>query len=143
MRVLLSMVLALSATCGCRTPSTASADQPPSIDDSLRAYGQITITCTPQWYRRVGDSALVSADRALSEGHFNADGVVLRIQSPTSFHGMVLSFHFDFPEEWNHWYKPGVTYTGPVATNIIGRMNFLCDPGLRATALRIEPVEKP
>ena len=132
MRLLLCFLLVLPTVFSCRNRPPANAHKYLSTNDIMRAYGKIEVTCTPQYYRRAGDDALISVENASSQNDdFNATGIVLRIETPQSQAGKILSFHFDFPEKWNHWYRPGRSYVGFIKTNTIGAMSFLCDPGLR------------
>jgi hypothetical protein len=92
------------------------------------------VTCKPAYYRRLNDGFLVPADEARSTDDLRVDGIVLSIIEPDRFKGQVLAFHFDFPVKWDHWYKPGVLYTGVIRVGYIGKLAFMCDPGWHAAA---------
>jgi len=92
------------------------------------------VTCKPAYYRRLSDGFLVPAEEASSVKDLRVDGIVLSIVQPDNFKGQVLAFHFDFPEQWDHWYKPDILYTGVIRTGYIGRLAFMCDPGWHPAA---------
>jgi hypothetical protein len=91
--------------------------------------GLADITCKAAYYRRMHDGHLVPVAEAQFGKGFSVDGIVLSIVEPNEFKGKVVAFHFDFPEEWDHWYLPDCLYRGQVQTGHIGRLNFMCDPG--------------
>jgi hypothetical protein len=108
-----------------QTNSTAKALPPSWVDDRTE------VTCKPAYYQRASDGVLVPVDEAKRLESLMVSGVVLTVVEPHRFSGQVLSFHFDYgAEKWDHWYKPDLLYSGSVPTACIGRLLFLCDPGL-------------
>ena len=95
------------------------------------AVGRIKVTCKPSYYVRERDGYLVPADEARQVKDLVIGGIVLTVVQPERLAGQVVAFHVDFPEKWDHWYKPDVLYTGTIRPVYIGRLAFMCDPGWR------------
>jgi hypothetical protein len=87
------------------------------------------VTCKPVYYRRAEDEVLVPAEEAQRTGKLTVSGVVLSIVEPKGLSGEVFAFHFDFPEAWDYWYRPGFLYRGQIQTNYIGSLAFMSDSG--------------
>ncbi len=87
------------------------------------------ITCKAAYDRRVHDGYLGPVTEAQSTKSLTVDGIVLSILQPAQFKGKLVTFHFDFPEDSNHWYLPDFLYRGQVRTGYIGTLAFMCDPG--------------
>jgi hypothetical protein len=90
---------------------------------------QTEITCKPAYYRRANDDVLVPVEAAKYMDNLTVSGIVLTVVEPKHLAGQVLSFHCDFPEPWNSYYKPDLLYSGAVPTDFIGRLRFMCDTG--------------
>ena len=106
-----------------QTNHTAKPISPSWVDDKT------AITCKAIYYRRASDQLLLPVEEARRTGNLTVSGIVLSVVDPKRLAGQVLSFHFDFPEPWDHWYKPDLLYAGVVPTACIGRLLFLCDSG--------------
>jgi hypothetical protein len=110
---------------GQKTTQTAKAFPHSWVDDGTE------VTCKPAYYRRASDGLLVPVEEARRTGDLMVSGVVLTVVEPQRYAGQVLSFHFDYgPEKWDQWYKPDLLYSGMIPADCIGRLLFLCDPGL-------------
>ncbi len=98
------------------------------------AVGRIKVTCKPSYYLRERDGYLVPAEEARQVKDLMIGGIVLTVVQPERLAGQVVAFHVDFPEKWDHWYKPDVLYTGTIKPEYVGRLAFMCDPGWRPAA---------
>jgi hypothetical protein len=110
---------------GHRTNQVVAATQP--WDQST--FGRADVTCKAAYYRKVQEGQLVPVAEAQSMKNLGVDGIVLQIVEPAQFRGKVVAFHFDFPENWDHWYLPDFLYRGQIHTGYVGSLAFMCDPG--------------
>jgi hypothetical protein len=116
-----------------QTNNTAKALPPSWIDDKTE------VTCKPAYYRRASDGLLVPVEEARRTDNLRVSGVVLSVVGPDRFANQVVAFHFDFPEQWDHWYKPDLLYSGVIPTYYIGRLLFMCDDGSLRNGLSPSP----
>jgi hypothetical protein len=100
---------------------------------------QVQVICKPDYYRRAADGFLIPVQSARLMKSLTVDGIVLTVVKPEHLEGQVIAFHFDFPEDWDHWYKPDVLYTGVTTTNNIGVFGFRCDPGWHPASTNAPP----
>src|SRR5262245_61286815 len=103
------------------------------------SFPYTNVTCTVACYRSREGQQLVPAAEVQRGTNLVVDGVVLSVVEPVQFEGKVVTLHFDFPEEWDHWYLPEFLYRGQIRTDDIGRTNFLCDSGCFAPVARPLP----
>lgn len=90
---------------------------------------KVHVTCTPAFYQNEATGELVEADAAKLMASFRSHAIVLRVLGPEQMKGEVIRFHFDFPEPWDSWYKPGRVYEGTLSRQFIGAAGYYCDPG--------------
>ncbi len=132
MKPLFVILLVGSLALGCRSARQPVDSAKPLKGWEVYAIGTIEVVCEPAFYVRTQDRCLVPADEA--SGNFQASGILLKVVQPEYLARSIVAFHFDFPESWNYWYKPGVLYRGRVSTNHIGRLAFMCDSGWAAVS---------
>ena len=132
MKPVFAILLVSSLAMGCRSTRQPVDSAKPLEGWEVYAWGTIEVTCEPAYYVRTQDRCLVPADEAA--GDFQASGILLKVVQPEHLARSVVAFHFDLPEPWNRWYKPGILYRGRVSTNHIGRLAFMCDSGWPAVS---------
>jgi hypothetical protein len=145
MRKVASVLLGLSAL----GHAVAQKDHPTNhLATELQAWEKLVgpsaeVTCNVACYRRASDDEFVPVAEAQRTTNLVVNGVVLSVVEPAQFKGKVVTFHFDFPEECEQWYLPDFHYRGQIRTDVIGRTNFLCDPGCFAPIARPLPSSDP
>lgn len=99
----------------------------------------VEVICKAAYYRRASDGFLIPVQEARVMHKLTVDGIVLAVVEPERLKGQVIAFHFDLPEEWDHWYKPDVLYKGVITTGNIGLLGFRCDPGWHPASTNAPP----
>ena len=132
MKTLVTSVLLAISSLNCRTQGAGhQTNHPASAFPEWQSspIERIEVTCKPAYYVRESDGFLVPAEEARRVKDFLIRGIVLSIVQPERLAGQVVAFHVDFPEKWDHWYKPDLSYSGSIKPEYIGRLAFMCDPG--------------